>query len=222
LLIEPPTQQLHKVKWGTEVMPTVKSLPDTAGPPAIYKQYPDIYLPWSEMSQALMNGPSPLTPAERELIFAFAAGVAGCDFVYIAHSEVAYAWGIPEGLLDILTSDFEAAPVDDRLKTLLRFVRRLVLIPQTLTQADTEAVFSAGWDDKALHDAIAITARMSFMQKLVEGYAFRPLSKEIAREHAKKRVRSGYVKVYRTFANAIDAEKDELRVQQINREQPNV
>ena len=47
-----------------------KSLPDDAGPPA---------------------GPSPLSQGERELIFAFAAGVTGCQFVYVAHAEVAYA-----------------------------------------------------------------------------------------------------------------------------------
>ena len=59
--------------------------------------------------------------------------------------------------------------------------------------ADAEAVFAAGWDEKALHDAIAITARMAFMQRLVSGYGFKPLSKDVARDHAKKRVKRGYV-----------------------------
>jgi hypothetical protein len=34
---------------------------------------------------------------------------------------------------------------------------------------------------------------MSFMQRLVEGYGLNPLSKQLAREHAKKRVKLGYV-----------------------------
>ena len=41
------------------------------------------------MSQALMNGPSPLSPGERELILAYAAGVKGCTNVYGAHSKAA-------------------------------------------------------------------------------------------------------------------------------------
>ena len=83
-------------------MPFLKSLPENAGPPHVFKQYPDIYGPFSEMSQALMNGPSPLSQGERELILAFAAGVMGCAFVFTGHSEVAYAWGVERGTLDRL------------------------------------------------------------------------------------------------------------------------
>ena len=181
-------------------MPFFKSLPENAGPPNIFAAHPELYRLWSEMSQVLMNGPSPLTSAERELILAFAAGAAGCTFVYIAHSEVAYAWGIEEGLIDRLLNDLDSAPIEQRMKALLAFVRKLALVPGEMTQADADAVFSAGWEEKAVHDAIAITARMSFMQRLVEGHGFKPWPREVAREHAKKRIKFGYVNLYRAFA----------------------
>ena len=136
-------------------MPFFKSLPDDAGPPSVFEKYPEIYGPWSHMSQALMNGPSPLSQGERELILAFAAGVAGCKFVYVAHSEVAYAWGIENGVLDRLLENIDTAPVEARLKPLLAFVRKLMLTPSEMSQADADAVFAAGWDEHALHDAIA-------------------------------------------------------------------
>lgn len=177
-----------------------KSLPDNAGPPNIFAAHTELYRYWSEMSQVLMNGPSPLSPAERELILAFAAGTAGCTFVYVAHSEVAYAWGIEDGLLDRLIDNLESAPIEQRFKPLLAYVRKLIVAPKRLVQADADAVFSAGWDEKALHDAIAITARAAFMQRLVEGYGFTPLSKEVAQDHAKKRVKRGYVNLYPAFA----------------------
>ena len=97
-------------------MPFFKSFPDDAGPPSVFTQYPDIYRLWSQMSDALMNGSSPFTQGERELILAYAAGVAGCQFVYVAHSEVAYAWGIARGVLDKLLADPETAPIEARLK----------------------------------------------------------------------------------------------------------
>jgi len=181
-------------------MPFFKTLPDDAGPSEIFVTYPDVYGPFSEMSQALMNGPSPLTPAERELLLAYAAGVAGCAFVYAAHSEVAYAWGIKEGLIDRLLQALDTAPVEPRLKPLLAFVRKLTLTPGDMVQADANAVFEAGWDDQALHDAIAITARMCFMQRLVEGHGFLPWAKNVARAHAEKRVKLGYVNLYPDFA----------------------
>src|SRR5438093_12788646 len=106
-----------------------KSLPEDAGPANVFATYPEIYKLWSEMSQALMNGPSPLSQGERELILAYAAGVAGCKFVYVAHSEVAYAWGVENGLIERLLEDPETAAVETRLKPLLAFVRKLTLTP---------------------------------------------------------------------------------------------
>jgi uncharacterized protein YciW len=103
-------------------------------------------------------------------------------------------------LLDRLLDDLESASIDNRLKPLLAFVRKLTLTPAEMTQSDADAVFAAGWQEKALHDAVALTARMSFMQRLVEGYGFKPLSKEVARKHAKNRVKLGYVNLYPAFA----------------------
>lgn len=180
-------------------MPFFKSLPDDAAPPTIFEKYPDVYGPWSHMSEALMNGPSPLSQGERELILAYAAGVAGCKFVYVAHSEVAYAWGIESGVLDRLLENLDTAPIEARLKPLLAFVRKLMLTPGEMTQADADAVFAAVWDEHALHDAISITARAAFMQRLVEGHGFTPLSREVAARHAKRRVAHGYVNIYRAF-----------------------
>ena len=179
-----------------------KSLPAEAGPPAVYTKYPEIYVPWSEMSQAVMNGPSPLSQGERELIFAYAAGVAGCKFVYVAHSEVAYAWGIERGVIERLLENPETAPVEARLKPLLAFVRKLMLTPGEMAQADADAVFGAGWEEKALQDAIAIAARAAFMQRLVEGHGFTPMARDVAAKHARRRVELGYVKLYPAFRKA--------------------
>jgi alkylhydroperoxidase family enzyme len=176
-----------------------KSLPDGAGPANVFTAYPAIYRLWSEMSQALMNGPSPLSQGERELILAYAAGVAGCRFVYAAHSEVAYAWGFAPGTLERLLDDPAGAPVDARLKPLLAYVRKLMMTPGEMAQADADAVFAAGWDERALHDAIAVTARTAFMQRLVEGHGFTPMTREVAAAQAKRRVERGYVNLYPAF-----------------------
>lgn len=180
-------------------MPFFKSLPDEAGPPSVFTKYPDLYGPWSKMSEAMMNGPSPLSQAERELILAYAAGAAGCDFVYVAHSEVAYARGIDNGLIAKLLDDFETAPVEPRLKALLAFVRKLSVTPADVSQADADEVFAAGWTEDALHDAIAVTARAAFMQRLVQGYGFIPMTREHAVKRAKQRIEHGYVNLYSAF-----------------------
>lgn len=180
-------------------MPFFKSLPPDAGPPVIYQKYPEIYAAWSKMSEAMMNGPSPLSQGERELIFAYAAGVAGCEYVYVAHSEVAYAWGFQNGVLDDLLKNPDTAAIDAKLKPLLAFVRKLAGTPNAMTQADADAVFAAGWDEKALHDAIAMTGRAVFMHRLTGGLGFTPLTREVAAQRAKKRLEHGYVNLYPAF-----------------------
>lgn len=180
-------------------MPFFKSLPDEAGPPKVFTKFPEIYGPWSTMSQAMMNGPSSLSQGERELILAYAAAVAGCEFVYVAHSEVAYAWGIPDGAIEQLLKDPSTAPLEPRLKPLLAFVRKLTLTPGGMSQADADDVFAAGWDENALHDAIGVTARAAFMQKLVEGHGFKPMNRPAAVKRAKERIEHGYVNLYAAF-----------------------
>ena len=44
-----------------------------------------------------------------------------------------------------------------------------------------------------------IAARAAFMQRLVEGHGFTPLSREVAAKHAKRRVERGYVNLYSAF-----------------------
>lgn len=176
-----------------------KSLPDGAGPRTIFTAYPEIYKAWSEVSQAIMNGPSDLTPGERELILTYVVGAAGCEFIFVAHKEVAREWGIPEGLVERLVEDFDSADVEPRMKTLLGFVGKLMVTPTEVTQEDADAVFARGWSEKAVHDAIAVTARASFMQKLVHGYGFVPLDKDEAIKRAKGRVEKGYVGIFPEF-----------------------
>lgn len=180
-------------------MPFFKSFPDDAGPPDVFMKYPEVYGPWSKMSQELMNGPSPLSQAERELILAYAAGVVKCTFVFTAHSEVAYARGIEAGLIDRLLEDPESAPVGERFKPLLAFVHKLMLTPGEMSQADANAVFDARWNEHALYDAIAIMARAAFMQRLVEGHGFTPMSRKTTVKRAKRRVDHGYVNLYPIF-----------------------
>lgn len=74
-------------------MPFFKSLAADAGRGEVFTAYPTFTGFWSQLSQEMMNGPSPLTAAERELIAAYVVGLARCKFAFVAHSAVAYAWG---------------------------------------------------------------------------------------------------------------------------------
>lgn len=181
-------------------MPFFPSLEDSAGPGEVFTSRPELYGHWSQMSQTLMNGPSELTPGERELIAGFVAGLVPCEYAYVAHSEAAYAWDIEEGLIERLVADPSHASAEARLRPLLDFVRKLTVAPDTLTETDARAVLDTGWTECALHDAIAVTARMHFMSRLIFGHGFIPMSRERAKRNAAARREKGYVGLYPALA----------------------
>jgi alkylhydroperoxidase family enzyme len=85
------------------------------------------------------------------------------------HGATAQAFGIPGETLTALLADVGSAPVAEQLKPLLRYVGKLTSSPSKITPADAEAVLAAGWDERALHDAVAVCALFNMMNRLVDG-----------------------------------------------------
>jgi uncharacterized peroxidase-related enzyme len=155
---------------GSEAaVPYLPSLPEDASLLDVFKAYPATSKPLLEYHDALMRGPSPLSVGERELIAAYVSGLNECRYCTGVHTGAAEAFGIAEGVLADLLADVDGAPVDARLKPILRYVAKLTEAPARMTQADADAVFAAGWDEKALHDAISVCAMFNFMNRLVDG-----------------------------------------------------
>ena len=177
-------------------MPFLKSHNEQSGPGDVFTAYPEVFRHWAEMGQMLINGPSPLTPGEREMIQAFVAGLIDCKYAYVAHTAAAVARGIEPGVVEQLVADVATAPVSARLKPLMAFVRKLALTPTAVAQTDADAVLAAGWDEKALQGAIVLTARMTFMSKIIHGHGFVPMTPEKAKANAEHRARVGYVALY--------------------------
>ena len=68
-----------------------------------------------------------------------------------------------------MLDDIGPAPVAERMRPLLRYVRTLTLTPAKVTPAEAGAVLAAGWQEKALHDAAAVCRLFSLMNRLVAG-----------------------------------------------------
>lgn len=150
-------------------MPYLKSLPDDAVLLQVFRAYPDTARPLLDYHELVMRGPSPFTVAERELIAAYVSGVNECGYCHGVHTATAEAFGIPEGLLEALLADLDTAPVDERIRAVLRYVGKLTTAPARLTDEDAAAVLAAGWDERALHDAVIVCALFNFMNRMVNG-----------------------------------------------------
>jgi uncharacterized peroxidase-related enzyme len=135
----------------------------------VFRRFPDTSRPLLDYHQVLLRGPSPLTVSERELIAAYVSLLNACEYCHGVRAATAAAFGLPEGVARSLAQDISTAPVDERMKPVLRLVRTLTLTPARITPADVAAVYSAGWDEQAVHDAVSVGALFNFMNRFVEG-----------------------------------------------------
>ena len=78
--------------------------------------------------------------AEREIISAFTSGLNSCTYCHRSHSFVAEELGVGEAVVPALLDDIDSAPIDARLRPILRYVRKLTLTPSRLVEADAAAV----------------------------------------------------------------------------------
>lgn len=162
-------------------MPFFPSLKSNANIGDLYKLNPQTRQPMSQLGRVIMRDESPLTPAQREMIAAFVSGLNRCDYCFGGHSQVAVNLGIDRGVFEPLFDDVDTAPVEDKLKPILRFVKKLTLEPRNMNQSDADAVFSAGWSERALHDAILVCARFNFMNRLALGHGLDPQADDFER-----------------------------------------
>lgn len=119
---------------------------------------------------AVMRQDSPLSEAERELIATLVSGLNKCHYCHGVHSEATKAYGVPGEAIVAMFDDIATAGVDEKLKPILHYVRKLTIAPSSLSDADSDAVYAAGWDEKALHDAINVACLFNFMNRLLEGH----------------------------------------------------
>lgn len=172
-------------------MPYFPSLPDDATTAQIFAADPDLFAPYLEFSQSVMRGPSPLSTAQREILGAFVSGLNACGYCAGGHEAAAVEFGVDAGLFAELMEDVDGAAVDDKFKPILRFIRKLTLDPNRITQADADAVFDAGWPEQALRDAVLICGLFSLMNRVVKAHGIVPDPSKFA-ERGRRAASLGY------------------------------
>lgn len=146
------------------------SLPGDAGVRHILTLNPEAGRALIALHTAALRNAGPLEPAHKELIAAYVSGLNACQYCYGVHSQTAQAFGLGAGVLEALLADVDTADVEQRLKPLLHYARKLTLEPARMTEHDARAVFAAGWSEAALHDAVLSVCLFNFMNRLLEGH----------------------------------------------------
>lgn len=129
--------------------------------------------PLDKAAQAIMRGTSTFSSAEKELFAAYVSGLNECQFCYGSHIAVAENFGVPANLVEDLLEDIDTTILDQKLKPILHYLKKLTLTPSKLTQADADKVFAAGWSEQDLYDAICIGCLFNFYNRLLDGHGIK-------------------------------------------------
>jgi uncharacterized peroxidase-related enzyme len=175
-------------------MPFVDFLGENAGMGEIVMKLPDQLAPFNQMAELILRGPSVFSMGERELIAAFVSASNNCSFCYGTHAATAALHGIDPELFTALIADIDSSALDDKLKPVLHYVKKLTQTPYKMVQADADAIYAAGWDESALTDAVLICGFFNMANRVVEGLGVkRDLPQEVLEESAKFLAENGYL-----------------------------
>ena len=149
-----------------------KSLPADAKAYDIFSMRPATFGPFTEACEQIMREPSRLSPSQRELIGAYVSRLNSCSYCHDVHNEAVKAYGMDADLTHQLQEDMESADIDDEFKVLLEFVRKVTEGAYRVDESDYHHMYTAGWEDEEIFDAIIVCCLFNFMNRLVSSLGF--------------------------------------------------
>jgi uncharacterized peroxidase-related enzyme len=145
------------ITWG---VPHI-DLPPLPGIAGLLAGHPETAGPLNSLAEALLRGPSPLTPAQRETIAAYVSRRNECTFCAETHGAVArhLARNGADG----------ATEKDPMLDALLAIAEKVRVDGRSVTPDDVARARAAGADDRAIHDTVLIAAAFCMFNRYVDG-----------------------------------------------------
>jgi uncharacterized peroxidase-related enzyme len=169
-----------------------EGLPGIRGPMAFR---PETAEPLNQLADILLQGPSTLTPGERELIATFVSARNECFFCQNVHGAVAAAHlDGDDALVASVKWDPEAAEISVKLKALLAIAGKVQRSGKDVTSDDIARAREHGATDLEIHDTVLIAAMFAMCNRYVDGLAtWAPTDLALYRERGIRIARDGYV-----------------------------
>lgn len=129
---------------------------------------------FAAMYNDLMLAPSGLSKLEREMIAVAVSAVNRCYYCLTAHgAAVRSLSGQPE-LGEQIVMNYRAARLEPRQRALLDFAVKLTETPHAVEEADRAALRAAGFSDRDIWDASAVTAFFNMSNRIATATDMRP------------------------------------------------
>ena len=92
-----------------------------------------------------------------------------------------------------MLDDYERAPISDKLRATLAFLKKLTLTPEAVTPADARRVLALGVSKRALADAIYVGSLFNIYDRLADAMGWQVPSEAGFDVSAKRLLSHGYL-----------------------------
>ena len=115
---------------------------------------------------ALMLKDSGLSKAEKEMIVVATSGLNHCPYCVIAHGAILRIYAKNPQIADQVAIHHRKADITPRQKAMLDFACKLARAPETMVDADHEALRAHGFKPEDIWDIGAITALFALSNRM--------------------------------------------------------
>jgi uncharacterized peroxidase-related enzyme len=155
----------------------------------------------NQLVDVLLQGPSTLTPGERELIATYVSAQNDCYYCQTIHGAIAAAHlNGNEELVEQVKRSFAEADISEKLKTLLAVAAKVQKSGKQVTDQDIAAARREGATDREIHDTVLIAAAFCMFNRYVDGLGtWAPGDMEWYRDRGRKVAAAGYLASVRQY-----------------------
>ena len=139
-----------------------------------YARRPEHFRAFMQYHDVLMRSPGGLSRVEREAIVVVVSAENRCLYCTVAHGAALRVLGKDPILADQIAANWRTADLTPRLRAILAFASRVNEPGFYATEADLEALRSAGLSDDDAWDAAAIAAFFGFSNRMAGFMDMRP------------------------------------------------
>lgn len=172
-------------------IPIPPGVPGIRGPMAFR---PETAKPLNELVEVLLQGPSPLSKGERELIATYVSSLNRCRYCATIHGAIAKAHLDDGDVVAQVKVDPTEAPISEKLKALMAIAERVQAGGRNVTEELVAAARAEGATDVEIHDTVLIAAAFCMYNRYVDGLAtWAPEDDALYDRMGAERARMGYL-----------------------------
>jgi uncharacterized peroxidase-related enzyme len=126
------------------------------------------------MYDALMDGESGLSKAEREMIAVAVSAQNHCHYCLISHGAVLRVRAKDAALADTVAANYRAAGITPRQRAMLDYAVKLTRSSAELSEDDLGALREHGFGDADIFDITQVAAFFNYSNRVASALGMRP------------------------------------------------